>query len=202
MDLSDFIKSIKETKVLLFIILGIFGLFSIIYSSFNVSFLKNEFNFYIQKKGTDETQEFKYDQYYTIQNIANLTKFIATTIKDPLFIEPIFSKLNESYKKYKVSANEKNLGVIGIKILSRQKEFLEKIAEELRIEVNSLLGNFKGSADLVSYQVINSPPTIVRNPGNFILNLVIFWLIGLLCYLITILTRFAIKHELAHKPEV
>ncbi len=199
MTISDLIKSIKETKLLLFSILTVFILFSLSYSIFNVSFQKTEFNLYIQKKGTDETQDFKYDQYYTIQNIATLTKFITTSVKDPLFIKPIFAKLNEPYNKYKISASEKNLGVIGVKILSRHKEFLEKISEEMRIEINGLLNNLKGNADLVFYQVVNSSPSITRNPGNFLLNLIIFCIIGFICYLIFILARFAIKQEISNK---
>lgn len=175
--------------------MSIFILSSILYSSFNVSFLKNEFNLYLQKKGSDETQEFKYDQYYVTQTIIQLTKFISEAIKDPLFINPLFSRLGETYKKYKITIKEKNLGVVGVKILSRRKEFLEKIAEELRMETNNLLSNFKSGTDLVSYQVINSPSTINRNEGNFIFNIAVFSLIGFLCYIILILIKFAIKQE-------
>lgn len=195
MDIKDFINITKNHKSLYFIIFFIFTITSFVYSLFFFSFQKNEFNFYIQKRGSDQTTQFKYDQYYSVQNIANITKLVANILKDPIFVGPLVQKDKENYVKYKIDVKEKYLGTIGVKILSRNKDFLSKIPEDLRIGLNNNLTNLRDSADQVYFQVINSDSNITRNPGNFLINILIFNVFGLALYLIIALIKSALEKE-------
>lgn len=195
MTFKEFKILIKNNLKVLVIVIIIFTIFSLIYSFYNLTLKKGEFYIYINKVGTDTTDNFKYDQYYSISTIEKLTQDLRITLNNKKFISPIFENLDEKYTRNKFQLSQIATGVFYIKILGKNEKFLKKFSENLTDKLNNTITTLFSDTDPVIYRISSSETSISKNSANFFFNFIIFNFFGIIAFLILLLLKLIIAEK-------
>jgi len=197
MELKKLIILIKKNFILLIIIPATIMLSALIYNNTGKTDYKAMLPITISQTATEQTEDYKYDNYYTFRSIDLFTESIEKWFRNPNIVRRTFEKadleprreLKDNTKLFK--ARKLSSNYLEIEYVTDSRENGQKIAKNLIEVLNEEIDKQKKDKE-TWYKVNASSPYIQINKiSNIIISV-----ISLVCGFIITITYILIKHYL------
>lgn len=188
MDLKEYLKLIKKNYRLIITVCAITGISTFLFSMLRPVKYDVSQSLFINKNGSQETEDFKFDGYYAFEAANTLSDSIGEWLKSPQVVNEIYAKSGidpafrniKSYSK-KFKAKKMSAEFVEVKFESKNVNEANKIAGAIVEIVNSKMTSIKDtSSGEVSFSISGSAPVIVENKLDALFNFLIGIASGLL----------------------
>lgn len=178
MELKSYLKIIKAEKKMIIAFSLITGLAAWAFSTYMPAKYNASISLFVNKQGSQETNDFKYDGYYALESGEIIADNIEKMLQSPEIVNEIYSKSQidpnfkniKSYKK-KFSAHKMSNLYVEVSFETNKREDAEKISEALIKTVKEKIGNTEiESAKEISFSVSNNQPIIIESRPDAIIN--------------------------------
>ena len=186
MEFKEYIKIINKNYRMFFTTILIFCCATIIYFMLKPISYDTSLTLNISRKGNQETQDYKYDDYYRLQADEKFAETIVEWMKSPRIVTDIFSgsgqdpsnlsikQLTKSFKAEKLSSQ-----VVSINFNSEDEKTSRKISDSiiaiLTANTENLNQNQKENA---WFEIHPQEAVVVKKSYNFLLIFFVSLLIG------------------------
>lgn len=187
MEAKEYIEIVKNKKRIVLATIAIAFVFSFVYfylrpTSFDVSMTLN-----ITRSGSQETQEYKYDDFYRLQADEKFAETVVQWIKDPRIVTDIFNVASISTETMSLrqlrksfSAEKLSPQVVATSFSASDKKTSEKIANSIAEVVARATHKLnEDQKESTWFEVVAQEPVIVRYQPNFMLILIGSFLAGI-----------------------
>ncbi|MFA7169340.1 MAG: Wzz/FepE/Etk N-terminal domain-containing protein [Candidatus Paceibacterota bacterium] len=184
MELKSYLKIVNKERKMISAFAVITALSAFIFSIYTPEKYEASVSLFLNKAGTQSTDEFKYDGYYALESGEIVTNNIEKILQSPQVVDEIYKKSEtdlefkdiESYKK-KFTVHKMSNLYVEVSFESKDKENAENIARAITETINQKMEDTsKKSEAEIAFAVENTEPIIVEVRPNATQN----GLIGLL----------------------
>jgi len=197
MELKEYVTIIKKSFKIIVITSALTGLFSFLFTSVQPLKYETSMSLFINKKYSQETDNFKYDGYYALQTSEMLSDTIIEWTKSPEFVNSVYTKagvdLNfNSIKKYSKAFNVKKMSSQYIKInfTSTNKAEAVKISSTISSEIKEKIKTIENESEKeLSFSVTSKDPIIIVSKPKILINLIIGIFSGLIIGIFFVFTK-------------
>lgn len=183
MELKEYFLIIKKNIQLFLvaaaaIILAIFGYFSLQPVSYATSLVIN-----ITRSGTQDTQNYKYDNFYRLQADEKFAETLVEWLKSPRIEEEIFKEAGIDTSDYtlkklakSIKAEKMSSQVVSVSFLASNKKDAENIAHAVSKIISQKTQELdKDQKDNTWFKVISENPVIRVNKTGFLVIALVFF---------------------------
>lgn len=187
MELKQYIKIIKQRANLIMITAILVGLFAFVFSAVLPTAYEASLSLLIAKSNIQETSDYKYDSFYSIQASDLFANSIVGWLKSPEVVMNIYKKANvdlpfenlrkleKKFKAFKTSSHS-----VEIKFKSKSQKNAQNISEAIESVLKEKAELIKKtSQEEISFSIIGSEPVIIEKKPNLILNTIIGLISGI-----------------------
>ncbi|MDF1498226.1 MAG: Wzz/FepE/Etk N-terminal domain-containing protein [Patescibacteria group bacterium] len=197
MELKEYVTIIKKNFKIIIITGVLVGLSSFLFTSVQPLKYETSMSLFINKKDSQETDNFKYDGYYALQTSEMLSDTIIEWTKSPEFVNSVYAKagvdLNfNSIKKYLKAFNVKKMSSQYIKInfISTNKAEAVKISSAISSEIKEKIKTIENESEKeISFSVTSEDPIIIVSKPKILINLIIGIFSGLIIGIFFVFTK-------------
>jgi len=197
MDLKEYLKLIKKNSRLIITVCAITGISTFLFSILRPIKYDVSQSLFINKNGSQETDDFKFDGYYAFEAADTLSDSIGEWLKSPEVVSAIYGKsgIDPSFKNIKsyskkFKAKKLSAEFVEVKFETKNIEEAGKISEAIVDVVNSKTASLKDfSGGEVSFSIAGGAPIVVENKLDALLNFVIGIASGLFLGIFIALSR-------------
>lgn len=197
MDLKEYLKLIKKNYRLIITVCAITGISTFLFSVFRPVKYDVSQSLFINKNGSQDTQDFKFDGYYAFEAADTLSDSVGEWLKSPEVINEIYAKSGidpafKNIKSYSKKFKAKKLSAEYVEVSFESKNIAEAndISKALIEVVNSKTTSLKDASNgEVSFSITGGMPIVVENKLDALFNFVIGILSGLLLGIFIAMSR-------------
>lgn len=197
MDLKEYLKLINKNLKLIITVCAITGISTLLFSVLRPVKYDVSQSLFINKNGSQETDDFKFDGYYAFEAADTLSDSIGEWLKSPEVVSAIYAKSGidpsfKNIKSYSKKFKTKKLSAdfVEVKFESKSADEAAKISGAIVNIVNSKTASLKDSSGgEVSFSIAEGKPIVVENKLDALLNFVIGIASGILLGIFIALSR-------------
>jgi len=181
MELKSYLKVIKSEKKMILSLALLTAVAAWAFSVYMPAHYEASVSLFIDKSGTQETGEFKYDGYYALESGEIVADNIEKMLQSPQLIEKIYSdsgidpdfKNIKGYKK-KFTAKKMSNSYVEVSFESETREDAEKLSASLVKKINEQMQQTNDqSRSEISFLINNTEPIILESRLDANLNLAV-----------------------------
>jgi capsular polysaccharide biosynthesis protein len=197
MELKEYFKIIKDEKKMIVKITVLTAFFAFIFSLYTPPRFETSVSLFINKNGTQQTDQFKYDGYYALEADDIIADDIEKLLQSPEIVIGIYQKSGidpnfkniSSYKK-RFTAHRMSNQYVEVGFTTQNRNDAGKISEVLTKTINQKISEIStSSGQEVSFEVSNSQPVILEKKPDLLFNGLIGLLSGLFLGIIAALLK-------------
>lgn len=197
MDLREYIKIIKSEQKLIIIIVLLTLLTTLLVSIIQKPYYEASVSLFINKNGTQNTDEFKYDGYYALESGEIITENIEKMLQSPQIVNEIYRDANvnrnfKNIKNYKKSftAHKMSNQYVEVSFRAGNKEEAKNIAQSItKIAQNKIEELNRSSEEEISFLLEETEPIIIEKRFDIILNSIVGIISGFFLGIMAVLTK-------------
>lgn len=197
MELKEYLKLIRKNHRLIITVCVITGISTFLFSILRPVKYDVSQSLFINKSGSQETDDFKFDGYYALEAADTISDSIGEWLKSPEVVNEIYAKSGidpafkniKSYSK-KFKAKKLSAEFVEVKFESGNINEANKISGAIVEVVNSKTKSLKDASNgEVSFSIAGSSPIVVESKLDALFNFVIGIASGLLLGIFIALSR-------------
>ncbi|MCK5491114.1 MAG: hypothetical protein KAI67_04695 [Candidatus Pacebacteria bacterium] len=187
MELKEYIKIMKKESKLIFVIAFIVTFSTLLFSILQPNRYETSLSLLISKDKSQQTDEFKYDGYYSLESSEKIADSIVQWVKSPELVNAVYIKAEvdggfgnlKSYTK-KFNAIKMSSQYIEVKFETNNIEEAEKISVAVISEVSNKVAKLKNDSEGdIAFLISNEKPIIIQKQKNILLNSIIGFISGM-----------------------
>lgn len=201
MELKEYLQILRKNTKLFLAVPVIFAMVSLLYFnvirpvSYDTSLMLN-----ISRLGSQDTSEYKYDDFYRLQADEKFAETVTEWLKDPRVVENIYSTAGIDVAKLTLGQLSKNIKaeklssqIVSVKFSSADSRISEKISEAVvkKIKENTESLN-KNQKENTWFEIVSGEPVVRKYEAGVFLSFLAPLFLGIFTGLWVIL----IKHYL------
>lgn len=187
MELKEYLKIIRSHRLLIARFTILTGIFALIFSVCLPTGYETSVSLFINKKDTQQTEEFKYDGYYALESGEIIADNVEKMLQSPEIVDAIYRKsgIDPSFKNIKAYkkrfvAHKMSNQYVEVSFTTARKDDAGKIARALTEMVNQKMnGVNESSGREISFSIDNNQPVTLERKPDLFLNAGIGLLSGL-----------------------
>ncbi len=188
MELREYVKIVRKGSKLIIAVSVVTGLSAFLFSTMRPIKYEVSLSLFVKKVGTQQTDDFKYDNYYALKAADIIADSIEKWLKSPSVVDAIyqeagidrsFRNIREYTKRFSAKKMASNYVEVRFKAGSQQEaeKISSAIVKVVKMKTETLEGSKK---EETGYSIESESPVIVKDKVDIFFNL----LIGLACGLI------------------
>lgn len=201
MELKEYFGIIKKDSKTIFLVVSLALILSLAYfglrsTSYDVSLALN-----ITRNGTQQTEQYRYDDFYRLQADEKFAETVVEWLKDPRVVTDIYAKSGIDSAKFSLRQLTKMLKpeklssqLVSVSFSSADENSAREIADAVSevIEKNVEMLN-ENQAEDTWFRVIAQKPVMAKNVGNIWMILVFPMMAGIFIGLWIVMLRHYLK---------
>lgn len=168
MELKEYLRIIKKYKTLFLAI--VIGVVAVVFSFFYfhpVSF-DTFLTLNISHSGTQQTQDFRYDNFYRLQADEKFAETAVEWLKSPRMLADIKKDAGMEKEIKKISAEKRSSQIVAVKFSTSTMESAKKISNNIVKEISQNIQDLnKNQKDEIWFEIIADDPVIEKNVPNY-----------------------------------
>jgi len=170
MDLKEYIQIIKYGRGLFLAIIVFAVVFGFSYAYINSKFFETSLNLNITRIGSQQTPDFKYDDFYRLQADEKFAETVVEWLKSPRVVYDIYTEAGVSNKELSIKRLSKALRpeklssqIIEVNFAASDEKTAQKIAKAIIKIVSENTENLnKDQKENTWFQIIAKDPVIMK----------------------------------------
>ncbi len=187
MELKQYLSLLKKRILIVVILALLTGVTAFLLSFFKPVSYDASVSFAVNRINVKETEDYQYDGYYAIQASDLVSQTVVSWFATPSVVLEIYEKANidpqyDSLEQFATFFNTKKYSGqnIGVKFNEKEEAKARAISTATINVISSKVKALNKNADSNSlFEAVASPPVIVENKANVILNTIIGFIAGL-----------------------
>lgn len=186
MEFKDYLKIIKREKSPVIALTLLIGLAALIFTAIRPTVYDTSLSLSVVQTTSQQTEDYKYDQYYTIQAAEFFANTIEQWLKSPEVVVSIFQKAGvnlpiENLRKLtnKFKADKMASQYVEVRFKARNKPEADRISTSTISVLQDKIRLLNQADQVPAFSVVGAQPVIVENKPNVLLNTVLGLIVGL-----------------------
>ena len=190
MEFKEYLQIIKKKlnlflTIIILIVAGASAYFYFQPIFYNVSLTLN-----ITRIGTQQTQDFRYDNFYRLQADEKFTETVTEWFKSPRILADIHKDAGLENKTIKIAAEKRSSQIVAIKFSTAAPEAAKKIsASAVKVISQNIQNLNKDQKDETWFEIVAGDPVIAKNIPNYKIIFLASLLAGIFLGFWTVMVR-------------
>ena len=201
MELKEYLRIINNQlnlflAIIAIVVLAVFSFFYLRPVFYDVSLTLN-----ISRSGTQNTDQFKYDDFYRLQADEKFAETLVEWLRDPRIVSDIYSGAGIDTKNFSLKRLQKSLKpeklssqVVTISFSAPDKKAAQKISQSIAKNITETTQSLnKNQKEDTWFEIVAQEPVIARYQPNFMLILLGSALAGIFLAFWVVLAKHYLK---------